>query len=265
MACVRFSAEVETVNIDYDSEEPSDGEPVVSVVNTFVHVNIVRRGRTPSSRTAPGEVLRSCLATELLDDSGEEEKNDEEEEAPERQHQPRLLGRTSPPAIAKQTEVGAAHKVTSQSHSPVLLHHETTRQGGACVRWSVDGRKLDSQDKQILSPVFELDLPGLGPQPFRLMILAKETKGKGQRGFRKAGGHSRLFIKCEASLPCETSAMSFYASVGNQELRGPYQHQFIHHNCCELQSNGEVWDLLPLVEKSSKRFEICLEMAVCTS
>ena len=61
----------------------------------------------------------------------------------------------------------------------------TGASGKEVVRWTVDARKLESQDKQILSPQFDLSDTGT-ITPFRLMILAKETRGKGCRGFLKA-------------------------------------------------------------------------------
>lgn len=72
---------------------------------------------------------------------------------------------------------------SAKSCASVPLHVEN----GESIHWNVDGRKLESQDKQILSPEFELQLPGVPETtPFRLMILAKETRGKGCRGFLKA-------------------------------------------------------------------------------
>ncbi|CAK8995822.1 Tyr recombinase domain-containing protein [Durusdinium trenchii] len=103
---------------------------------------------------------------------------------------------------------------TAQAESAAPLECLRLPNGKEMVRWKVDARKLDSQEKQILSPEFELQLPGLGLKPFRIMILAKETKGKGGRGFVKAGGKGRLFVKCETSSLAQARAMAFRVSVG---------------------------------------------------
>ena len=76
------------------------------------------------------------------------------------------------------------------------------------VRWRLDARKLESQDKQVLSPEclfwvglgwpsFRFELLG---GRFRLMLLARETRGKGCRSFVKAKGCGRVYLKC-AQLP----------------------------------------------------------------
>lgn len=134
--------------------------------------------------------------------------------------------------------------------------------GKEFVRWKVDARKLESQEKQILSPEFELQLPGLGSKPFRIMILAKETKGKGGRGFIKAGGKGRLFVKCETSSLTQARPIAFRVSVGPNvvESKGPLWHLFTDQPCCPLQESNEDWDLQPAVDKASKRFEVMLEV-----
>lgn len=132
------------------------------------------------------------------------------------------------------------------------------------VRWKVDGRKLESQEKQMLSPEFELDLPKVGPTPFRLMILAKETRGKGCRGFLKAKGCGRLFIKCgSSSLPEGIQPMGFRVTVGagsSAEIKAVAAHEFSEHPCCPLQKDKETWDLLVAIDEATKRFEVLVEV-----
>eukprot|EP00435_Cladocopium_sp_Y103_P020502 s853_g5.t1 len=157
---------------------------------------------------------------------------------PARPDQPVLLGRTGADSLAP-------------------LECISLPNGKEFVRWKVDARKLESQEKQILSPEFELQLPGLGSKPFRIMILAKETKGKGGRGFIKAGGKGRLFVKCETSSLTQARPISFRVSVGPNvvESKGPLRHLFTDQPCCPLQESNEDWDLQPAVDKASKRFE----------
>jgi len=173
---------------------------------------------------------------------------------------PRLLGR-----MAQSTEV-----VKSKEAPPKIVCSEGLPlecglvNGKEQLTWSVDGRTLDSLYKQKLSPEFHLDLPGVGLQPFRLMILAKETKGKGGRSFRKAAGFGRIFVKCETSLPQNTPGIAFHVTVsggaGGALSKGPFLHQFFDQNCCALQGKAEDWNLLAAVDESSKRFEVCVQV-----
>lgn len=139
----------------------------------------------------------------------------------------------------------------------------TGASGKEVVRWTVDARKLESQDKQILSPQFDLYSKEGTITPFRLMILAKETRGKGCRGFCKAKGHGRLFMKCESSSVSEMAPVAFRVTVGPgtaaEKSKVLEAHQFADHSCCPFQEGKEDWDLLPTADMS-KHFEIMVEV-----
>lgn len=162
-----------------------------------------------------------------------------------------------PRPVTTKPEGGTATSGPREMEMPLVA----TNQGGKeLIRWRVDGRKLETQEKQILSPEFELTLPGLGPAAFRLMILAKETRGKGGRGFLKAKGCGQLFIKCaDSSLPEGVAPMAFRVMVGGSERDLP-SHHFSQHSCCPLQENKGSWDLLPLLDKKTRRLEVSLEV-----
>mmetsp|Transcript_108647 Transcript_108647/g.132596 ORF Transcript_108647/g.132596 Transcript_108647/m.132596 type:complete len:325 (-) Transcript_108647:157-1131(-) len=147
--------------------------------------------------------------------------------------------------------------VTPSNASPLT---SSIKGGKELIRWRVDGRKLETQEKQILSPEFDLKLPGLEPAPFRLMILAKETRGKGGKGFLKAKGYGRLFIKCVASsLPEGIEPVSFRVTVGHGADNDLPAHQFSEHSCCPLQEGNMPWDLLSRLS-SSKRLEVSVQV-----
>merc|ERR1712216_187434 len=75
-------------------------------------------------------------------------------------------------------------------------------QGINHVSWQVDARKLDSQDKQAVSPQFVIALPVLGPQPFKIALYPKVTNdSKRGASFKKAKGKGKVVLKCEAQLP----------------------------------------------------------------
>lgn len=131
--------------------------------------------------------------------------------------------------------------------------------GRTLVRWALDVRKLSSSEKQLLSPEFKIDFPGLGPQPFRMMVLAKQMRRhKGGQTFAKAQGRARLLIKSAASMPDHASRVAFSMTIGDTS-RGPFWHQFVEQTCCDLQAVHEDWDLL--AAKSLKHVEICLQVA----
>lgn len=146
---------------------------------------------------------------------------------------------------------------------PARLDKEVTDSGKECVSWIVDGRKLESNCNQLLSREFELNVPGAGPQPFKLMLHAKASKARGSKGFHKACGRSLLFLKCEASLPSTAGCLAVQVRVGRElptELSSsPIRHHFLDQNCCPLQQEGD-WNLLKVVDQASKYFEIFLEV-----
>ncbi|CAJ1447058.1 unnamed protein product [Effrenium voratum] len=122
------------------------------------------------------------------------------------------------------------------------------------LRWRLDrleSRKLQSSEKQVLSPLFHLELPSSRTAPFRIMILAKETRGKGQRGFAKAKGAGRIFLKCLSSeaVPRLRARISVTgAETECRECRGPFLHHFNESSCCPLQGPKEQWDLKEMLE-----------------
>merc|ERR1711990_192038 len=72
---------------------------------------------------------------------------------------------------------------------PGLLARPVTDAGCTHVHWAVDARKLDGQDKQLVSKMFLVELPGHGPTPFKLVLYPKATSdSKHGAGFKKAKG-----------------------------------------------------------------------------
>lgn len=154
-------------------------------------------------------------------------------------------------------------KPAASTVGPARLDKEVMGSGKECVKWIVDGRKLESNCNQLLSREFELDIPGAGLQPFKLMLQAKASKARGGRGFQKVSGRSLLFLKCSASLPSTTGCLAVQVTVGRgspTELScSPIHHNFLDQNCCPLQQEGD-WNLLQMVDRASKYFEISLEV-----
>ncbi|CAE8598386.1 unnamed protein product, partial [Polarella glacialis] len=166
------------------------------------------------------------------------------------QDRPVLLGRT-PLQIAPLAPL-----------QPGALLSEVMPNGKERVRWSVDARKLESHDTKILSPEFSIELPGHGQQPFRLMVFATETTGRGGASFRKAGGRGRLALKCEASSLVGSNSACFRAFVGQRRepTQRPIWHNFSEHSCCNLQRGDQDWNFKAATDKDLNRFEVCLEV-----
>uniref|UniRef100_A0A7S2L4Z9 PDZ domain-containing protein n=1 Tax=Zooxanthella nutricula TaxID=1333877 RepID=A0A7S2L4Z9_9DINO len=74
--------------------------------------------------------------------------------------------------------------------------------GGAHVRWDVDARRFAGHDTTVVSPAFVMDLPGFGPQHFKVVVHSATTRNsRGGTGFRMAKGRGRVELKCDARLP----------------------------------------------------------------
>jgi len=66
----------------------------------------------------------------------------------------------------------------------------------------VDSRRFAGQDTTVVSPAFSLDLPGFGPQSFKVVVHSATTRSnRGRTGFRIAKGRGRVELKCDAQLP----------------------------------------------------------------
>jgi len=146
------------------------------------------------------------------------------------------------------------------------------RAGGDCthVHWAVDARKLERQDKQLVSPVFMVALPAHGLIPFKIVLYAKDgaVNGKKGAGFVKAKGRGRVVLKCESQLPENSSDIAFRIGVGRgdvlQPFRGPITHNFAEHSCHGLSTDEEEWDFSASIDEH-KTFMVTLEIAPHTT
>merc|ERR1719262_1878764 len=92
--------------------------------------------------------------------------------------------------------------LATELRNPGLLVRPATAAGCTHVHWAVDARKLDGQDKQAVSQVFSVDLPDIGPTPFKLVLYPKATNdGKHGASFKKSKKQGRIVLKCEAQMP----------------------------------------------------------------
>lgn len=130
------------------------------------------------------------------------------------------------------------------------------------VFWHVDALKLKGQERQTVSPSFEL--PFEGQVSFRLVLVPKPNPdGKGGASFKKANGVGSVHLKCEAAK----GLVNFFVSISNgrpdfnREPRGPVKHNFAELSTCGLRKGEEMWDFTKAVDKETQTFAVCLEIS----
>jgi hypothetical protein len=164
-------------------------------------------------------------------------------------------------------------QVASHSFQPQTLRQYWCRTTGVTrTEWVVDGRKLRSNDRLTVSPLFKLSdgHVNLPPLPFKMIISPKsESEGKGGASFRKSKGQAVIVLKCEAPREeLESYPISFYLSAGSGRdedprilaQRGPVTRDFTQSGVCGLPKECESWDLLDVVDEQSQTFVVCLEV-----
>jgi len=172
-------------------------------------------------------------------------------------------------------------QVAARSFQPQTLRQYWCRTTGVTrTEWTVDAKKLRSNDRLTVSPLFKLsdghvNLPLL---PFKMIINPRSaSEGKGGASFRKSKGQAIIQLKCEAPREeSESYPISFYLSAGSgrdEDLRilaqrGPVTKNFAQSGVCGLPKALEIWDFLdvegqslnPVVDEQSQTFVVCLEV-----
>lgn len=117
--------------------------------------------------------------------------------------------------------------------------------GAFRINWTVSAFKLQSGDKNAVSPHFELSFGGHhSSAKFKLMLFPSvSTEGKGGSSFRKSQGKGFIQLKCEADLQDTAGTLKFRLFVGTQPPRGPVTHDFSHSAVKGLSKDIETWDL----------------------
>jgi len=133
------------------------------------------------------------------------------------------------------------------------------------VFWTVDGRKLRSNDKHAVSPLFSVSFGEEFPKAsFKMMIYAKTACGKHEKGsarFKETRGRGFVQLKCEGEF---REAVIFRIGLGAgehmQPSRGPVTHNFSSSAVCGLARDEEVWDFTTAIEPESPMFAVRLEI-----
>lgn len=135
------------------------------------------------------------------------------------------------------------------------------------IHWTVDARKLRGNDKQAVSPPFELWLGSRLPSvTFKMMIYPKQVDGgKGGASFKKAHGRGIVQLKCETELTNALTPMSFRIMIGSADKqsppRGPVLHNFSKSAVSGLPKDLDEWDFNTVVNQEFMTFVVGLEIA----
>lgn len=133
----------------------------------------------------------------------------------------------------------------------------TFRADGRLCRcdWAVDGRKLRSNDKRAVSPVFSL-VVGAARQcvPFKLILNAKTVNaGKGGGCFKKARGRGLVQLKCEDQPSPLLGPVKFRIVVGAEE-RGPIMHDFSYSAIAGFPNGRDEFDFNQVLNHDTMTF-----------
>lgn len=135
------------------------------------------------------------------------------------------------------------------------------------VNWTVDGRKLQSNNKQAVSPPFDLHLGhNFSALPFRLIISPKVMNdGKGGSCFKKAKGRGYIHLKCEADPSEVAVSISFIITMGSNEQplrqsRGPVTHNFVENPLAGLPKVHDEWSFNEVLKADTMTFVVSIDL-----
>lgn len=159
----------------------------------------------------------------------------------------------APPAVAP-TE-GEASPPGLEELIPGNLIHKVSGNNTNHVFWVIHGSKLFSTDVRIVSTQFSVDIPGHGPEPFKLTLQPKMViNNKRGGGFKKAKGKGFVMLKCEAPVLDDGADLAFSIRVGRgstlQAPRGPVTNNFAEKSLCGLPDGKDEWDFRSLVDET---------------
>jgi len=134
------------------------------------------------------------------------------------------------------------------------------------VCWTVNAQKVRGNEKQTVSPYFELPLGPRGESmKLRLAIYPKTFDLRAAVNFKSSKGQGYIQLKCELEKACSTAPVRFTLSVGAgqyaQGVRGPVEHDFAKDSISGLPRQHDDWQFKSAKEARSMTFPIFLEIA----
>jgi len=150
------------------------------------------------------------------------------------------------------------------SHSLVFTQSSKPFQFSVC--WTVDAHKVRGNEKQTMSPHFELPLGPTGELiKLRLAVYPKTADPRSAVNFKSSKGKGYVQIKCDSNGYCAAAPMRFTLAVGGghrtQGIRGPVEHDFAKNSIAGLPRHCDCWDFRAATESRSTMFSIFLEIA----
>lgn len=131
------------------------------------------------------------------------------------------------------------------------------------VDWTVDARKFRGNDRQVVSPPFEMPLVASsssedGLVTFKLMLCAL-AQGERHTGlsFKKSAGKGMVLLKCEGDVQESVADVEFRISIGGaaghprSQPRGPASHNFARCAVGGLPEEQAEWEFNHAVDEAS--------------
>lgn len=149
---------------------------------------------------------------------------------------------------ALDTSVAQAGSSTAPLVAPTIYH------------WTIDAKKLRSNDRSVVSRPFTLAIGGPGSEEVtcKMMLYARTLKqGKAGQSFKLSGGQGSLQLKCEHDLSgFMHSRVSLRFSVGSGQESKLVHHNFSQSAACASQD----WDFSKAVDKSTQTLNVSVEV-----
>jgi len=171
------------------------------------------------------------------------------------------------PSHQHEGPTGEGTAIPNAVAQPQALTLAQSNEGTLLVRWTVDARKLRSNDKQAVSPSFDISSFGNVPMAsFKMIMYPKATIGvHGGACFKKAGGRGILQLKCESDLRDTHTNLTFRFAIGRGSARqGPcrsFTHDFAANAMAEA-CRSVMWNFEEVVNQESMTFDVELEISM---
>jgi hypothetical protein len=128
------------------------------------------------------------------------------------------------------------------------------------LEWIVDSRKLRGNDKQAVSPTFNLAC-GCILLPFKLMIYPKSASDQqGGGSFKRSGGRGSVTLKCEADLTEGMPPLTYQNYIGSGATAQPPRASVMHDFSKNVRSDVGEWHFSAVVAETPSVFIVGLEV-----
>jgi len=131
--------------------------------------------------------------------------------------------------------------------------------------WVAAARKLQSTDKQAVSPAFEVPLGQNGGHvKLRLVLRPNTSRSNHALNFKKTKGCGYIQVKCESISDGVPASVNILLSIGRehcaQATRGPFWHNFRDNSIFALHQNDEKWDFSSAVDTKTMTVPVLISI-----